>query len=56
MALPDSPTAPTDERDVATIVVRTLCDGGHAGSEYVVTDTGRAGPDDRLRDWPITAR
>jgi uncharacterized protein YbjT (DUF2867 family) len=33
----DSPTAPTDERDIATIVVRALCDSGHAGSEYVVT-------------------
>jgi uncharacterized protein YbjT (DUF2867 family) len=33
----DSPTAPTDERDIATSVVRTLCDGGHAGSDYVVT-------------------
>ncbi len=33
----ESPTAPTDERDIATIVVRTLCEGGHAGSEYVVT-------------------
>jgi len=33
----NAPTAPTDERDIATIVVRTLCDAGHAGSEYVVT-------------------
>jgi uncharacterized protein YbjT (DUF2867 family) len=33
----DSPTAPTDERDIATIAVRTLCDSGHAGAEYVVT-------------------
>jgi uncharacterized protein YbjT (DUF2867 family) len=33
----DSLTAPTDERDIATIVVRALCDDGHAGSEYVVT-------------------
>ena len=33
----NSPTAPTDERDIATIAVRTLCDGCHAGSEYVVT-------------------
>ena len=33
----DSPTAPTDERDIAAIVVRTLCDDSHAGAEYVVT-------------------
>src|SRR4051812_20798484 len=33
----DSPTAPTDERDIAAVVVRTLCDAGHAGAEYVVT-------------------
>jgi uncharacterized protein YbjT (DUF2867 family) len=32
-----SPTAPTDERDIATIVVRMLCDSGDARSEYVVT-------------------
>ena len=37
----DSPTAPTDERDIATIVVRTLCDGGDARSEYVVTGPNR---------------
>jgi len=33
----ESPTAPTDERDIATVAVRTLCDDGHAGAEYVVT-------------------
>ena len=33
----NSPTAPTDERDIATIAVRTLCESGHAGAEYVVT-------------------
>ena len=33
----NSPTAPTDERDIATIVVRTLSGGNHAGAEYVVT-------------------
>jgi uncharacterized protein YbjT (DUF2867 family) len=33
----DAPTAPTDERDVAAIAVRTLCEEGHAGAEYVVT-------------------
>jgi uncharacterized protein YbjT (DUF2867 family) len=33
----DAPTAPTDERDVAAVAVRTLCEPGHAGAEYVVT-------------------
>jgi uncharacterized protein YbjT (DUF2867 family) len=33
----DAPTAPTDERDVAGVAVRTLCEEGHAGAEYVVT-------------------
>ncbi len=33
----DAPTAPTDERDVAAVAVRTLCEDGHAGAEYVVT-------------------
>src|SRR5213083_580338 len=31
-----APTAPIDERDIATIAVRALCDGAHAGAEYVV--------------------
>jgi uncharacterized protein YbjT (DUF2867 family) len=33
----DAPTAPTDERDLATVAVRTLCEDGHAGAEYVLT-------------------
>jgi uncharacterized protein YbjT (DUF2867 family) len=33
----DAPTAPTDERDLAAAAVRTLCEDGHAGAEYVVT-------------------
>jgi len=33
----DAPTAPTDERDLAAVAVRTLCEGGHAGAEYVLT-------------------
>lgn len=33
----DAPTAPTDERDVAAVAVRALCDDVHAGAEYVVT-------------------
>jgi uncharacterized protein YbjT (DUF2867 family) len=33
----NAPTAPTDERDIATVAVRALCDGNHGGAEYVVT-------------------
>src|SRR5215218_3566340 len=33
----DAATAPTDERDLAAVAVRTLCEDGHAGAEYVVT-------------------
>jgi uncharacterized protein YbjT (DUF2867 family) len=33
----NAPTAPVDERDLAAIAVRTLCEDGHAGAEYVVT-------------------
>jgi uncharacterized protein YbjT (DUF2867 family) len=33
----NAPTAPTDERDLAAIAVRALCEEGHAGAEYVVT-------------------
>jgi uncharacterized protein YbjT (DUF2867 family) len=33
----DAPTAPTDERDLAAIAVRALCEQGHAGAEYVLT-------------------
>jgi uncharacterized protein YbjT (DUF2867 family) len=32
-----APTAPIDERDIAAVAVRALCDDGHAGSEYVLT-------------------
>ena len=31
------PTAPIDERDIAAVAVRALCDDGHAGAEYVIT-------------------
>lgn len=31
------PTAPIDERDVAAVAVRTLCDDAHSGTEYVLT-------------------
>jgi uncharacterized protein YbjT (DUF2867 family) len=31
------PTAPIDERDIATVAVRALCEEGHAGAEYVLT-------------------
>ena len=33
----EAPTAPTDERDVAAVAVRLLCDDRHAGTEHVVT-------------------
>ena len=33
----DAPTAPTDERDVAAVAVRALCEEKHDGAEYVVT-------------------
>lgn len=33
----NAPTAPTDERDLAAVAARALCEGGHAGTEYVVT-------------------
>jgi uncharacterized protein YbjT (DUF2867 family) len=32
-----TPTAPIDERDIAAVAVRALCDDGHAGAEYVLT-------------------
>jgi uncharacterized protein YbjT (DUF2867 family) len=33
----NAPTAPIDERDIATVAARTLCEEGHAGAEYVLT-------------------
>src|SRR5579864_5064918 len=30
-------TAPCDERDIAAVAVRALCEDGHAGAEYVLT-------------------
>jgi uncharacterized protein YbjT (DUF2867 family) len=32
-----APTAPIDERDIAAVAVRSLCEAGHAGAEYVIT-------------------
>ena len=32
-----APTAPVDERDIAAVAVRALCEDGHAGAEYVLT-------------------
>jgi len=32
-----APTAPIDERDIAEVAVRALCEDGHAGAEYVLT-------------------
>jgi uncharacterized protein YbjT (DUF2867 family) len=31
------PTAPIDERDIAAVAVRALCEEGHVGAEYVLT-------------------
>jgi len=31
------PTAPIDERDIAAVAVRVLCEDRHAGAEYVLT-------------------
>jgi uncharacterized protein YbjT (DUF2867 family) len=31
------PTAPVDQRDIAAVAVRALCEDGHAGAEYVLT-------------------
>lgn len=33
----DVPTAPTDERDIAAVAVRTLCEDTHSEAEYVLT-------------------
>ena len=33
----DVATAPVDERDIAAVAVRALCEDGHAGAEYVLT-------------------
>ena len=33
----NAPTAPTDERDLAAVAVRALCEDGHAGADYVLT-------------------
>jgi uncharacterized protein YbjT (DUF2867 family) len=33
----EAPTAPIDERDVAAVAVRALCEEKHAGADYVVT-------------------
>jgi uncharacterized protein YbjT (DUF2867 family) len=32
-----TPTAPIDERDIAAVAVRALCEDRHAGAEYVLT-------------------
>jgi len=32
-----APTAPIDERDIAAVAVRALCEYGHSGAEYVLT-------------------
>ena len=55
----DVPTAPIDERDVAAVAVRTLCEDTHSGKEYVMTWSAmahsiRADRHHRSRARPIT--
>ena len=55
-----APTAPIDERDIAAVAVRALCEDGHAGAEYVLTGPqsltqSRADIDNRWRDRPLAA-
>jgi len=33
----EAPTAPIHERDIAAVAVRTLCENGHGGKDYVLT-------------------
>jgi uncharacterized protein YbjT (DUF2867 family) len=33
----DAPTVPIDERDIAAVAVRMLCEEGHGGEDYVLT-------------------
>ena len=33
----EAPTAQIDERDIAAVAVRTLCEDGHGGKDYVLT-------------------
>jgi uncharacterized protein YbjT (DUF2867 family) len=33
----EAPTAPIHERDIAAVAVRTLCEDGHGGKDYVLT-------------------
>jgi uncharacterized protein YbjT (DUF2867 family) len=33
----DAPSAPIDERDIAAVAVRMLCEEGHGGEDYVLT-------------------
>jgi uncharacterized protein YbjT (DUF2867 family) len=54
-----APTAPIDERDIAAVTVRTLCEEGHAGAEYVLTapivDSVRAAILNQPCDWALAA-
>src|SRR5438132_13681595 len=56
----NAPTAPIDERDLAAIAVRTLCEDGHAGAEYVVTGPQSLTQAEQVhiigRAWPIASR
>ena len=55
-----APTAPIDERDIAAVAVRALCEDGHAGAEYVLTGPQSLSQfeqmsDHRPRDRPLAA-
>jgi uncharacterized protein YbjT (DUF2867 family) len=34
----EAPTAPIHERDIAAVAARTLCEEGHGGQDYVLTE------------------
>jgi uncharacterized protein YbjT (DUF2867 family) len=46
----DAETAPIDERDVAAVAARVLCDGSHASGDYVLTGPQSLSNRDQVRD------
>ncbi len=42
-------TAPVDDRDVAEVVARALCEDGHAGGDYVLTGPESLGQAEQVR-------
>jgi uncharacterized protein YbjT (DUF2867 family) len=43
-----APTAPIDERDIAAVAVRALCEDGHHRAEYVLTGPQSISPFDQV--------